>query len=207
MDNLRTGDLILFDTKNSGIMNIFDSLIKYFTGSKFNHIAMVIKDPHFANPELNGLYVWESGWEAEPDPQDGKYKLGVQITPLTKILKNNNGTAYIRKIICDDKLYEKTFTNENLEKIHKVVKDKPYDIYPVDWAEAIVRYDSSPKKTDRFWCSAFVGYIYNKLDIMNQSIDWSVLRPSDFSLEDKMEHLDLLDGFKLNNEQTEILCD
>ena len=79
MDNLKTGDLILFD---NGGCNPLSLLIKYFTGSQITHIAMILKDPDFIAPPLKGYYVWESNYEGEPDPQDDKIKLHVQITPL-----------------------------------------------------------------------------------------------------------------------------
>ena len=59
---------------------------------------------------------------------------------------------------------------------------------PKDWIEALFNYDDTPQKTDRFWCSALVGYIYTKLGILKSDTDWSVLSPCDFSL----------DGEKLN---------
>ena len=36
---------------------------KYFTKSKYTHIAMILKDPSFTNPPLKGLYIIESGEE------------------------------------------------------------------------------------------------------------------------------------------------
>ena len=55
--NLRTGDLILFDSLSEGLLYYFDKLIKYFTNSKFNHIGMVVKDPTFTDKQLKGLYL------------------------------------------------------------------------------------------------------------------------------------------------------
>ena len=130
--NLRTGDLILFDSLSGGLLYYFDKLIKYFTDSKFNHIGMVVKDPNFTDKQLKGLYLWESSWEGSPDPQDGKVKLGVQFTPLEEAIRNNNGTVYIRKLQCSESLYNAIFTEDNLRKVHEVVKDKPYDIVPDD---------------------------------------------------------------------------
>ena len=60
---------------------------------------------------MYGIY-----WEGEPDPQVGKVKLGVQLTPLEEVIKNNKGKFFIRKIVCEDELYDKTFSQENLEK-------------------------------------------------------------------------------------------
>ena len=78
-----------------------------------------------------------------------------------------------------------------------------YDINPIDWVGALFRKDSNPKKTDRFWCSALMGIIYSKLGIISETIDWSILRPSDFSIEDKNKHLQYNSGFKLADDQIE----
>lgn len=208
--HLRTGDIILFDSQNTGIFKLFDSAIKFFTKSNYNHIAMVLVNPTFMAKTCNlpienftGYFVWESSWEGEPDPQDGKVKLGVQLTPLEEVIKNNKGKIFIRKIECTDELYNKTFTNEKLEIIHKTVYDKIYDCNPIDWLGALFRFDISPKKTNSFWCSALVGIIYSKLGIILENIDWSILRPSDFSIEDKNQHLEFIDGFKLADKQIE----
>ena len=99
--DLDTGDLLLFDYHGGGFFGVFTGLIKYFTKSKYSHIAMVLKDPDFLHPSLKGYYVWESSWEGKPDPQDGKIKLGVQITPLNEILKlySNTGNVFLRKLV------------------------------------------------------------------------------------------------------------
>lgn len=200
-DNLETGDLLLFASNfNSGFLSYFTNIIKYGSHSNYTHIAMVLKDPDFINPPLKGLYVWESGFEGVPDPQDNKIKLGVQITPLDEILKSyeNNGTVILRKINCSKKTLNKNiFNKEILKKIHSVVYDRPYDIMPMDWIRALLRIDNKPQKTDRFWCSALIGYIYTKCGILNENTDWSILSPNDFSLE--TNNLNYLGENKLSN--------
>ena len=114
--DLRTGDLILFHSKERGFLGLFNSLIEYFTGSPYDHIGMILKDPIYINEKLTGLYVWESGLEYNPDIEDNKYKLGVQITPLEEILKSNNGSAFIRELKCTDELYNSTFTENKLKE-------------------------------------------------------------------------------------------
>ena len=161
--NLKTGDILLFDYNEKGFLGIFNKAIKYFTNSNYSHVAVVLKDPKFIHPSLKGYYIWESSYEGTPDPQDNKIKLGVQITPLDEVLNN-----------CRQ-------TNTNLEEVHNVVYNKPYDIVPLDWLNAITRKDNTPQKTDRFWCSALVGYIYTRCNLLSQNTDWSILRPSDFS--------------------------
>ena len=148
--DLDTGDLLLFAGTNSGLLGLMDKAITYFTKSPYTHVGVVLKDPTFIHSSLKGLYLWESGWEnGNPDPQDGKVKIGVQLTPLEEVIKNNKGKYFIRKLICEDDIFNKTFTNDNLEKIHKEVYDKPYDFNPLDWIGALFRLDLSPKKTNR----------------------------------------------------------
>ena len=50
-----------------------------------------------------------------------------------------------------------------------------------DWLLATLRLDISPQKTDRFWCSAFVSYIFTQLGWLEDNTDWSIIRPCDLS--------------------------
>ena len=185
--NLNTGDILLFDYEGGGSMGIFSWLIKKATKSNITHVGMVLKDPVFINPSLKGYYVWESGWEGTPDPQDGKVKFGVQITPFEEIFQNykkKNGKIYVRRVRCPINL----FTTEKLLQIHEIVYDKIYDIIPTDWIEAVFRRDDNPQKTSRFWCSALVGYIYTQCGCLHPGTDWSMIRPSDF-VEDYLQYI------------------
>ena len=205
--DLKTGDLILFDSNNSGILKIFDWIIKTATRSDYNHIGMVLKDPTFIDENLKGLYLYESSWEGEPDPADGKIKLGVQITPLEEAFKNNPGNAYLRRIIAPtENEYTRVFAESNIIDVYKKTNAKPYDLNPVDWIEAFFRIDPTFKfgKDKRFFCSALVGYIYQQLGILQKNTDWSILRPSDFSLEDNNRHIFYENGFKLDTSQETI---
>lgn len=179
--NLKTGDILLFDIQESGLMGLFNKAIKYFTHSNYSHVAVVLKDPSFIHPSLKGYYIWESSWEGSPDPQDGLTKLGVQITPFDEIYnkcKANNSSIFVRRVQCSPNIFNDTI----LSQIHDVVYKKPYDIVPSDWIKALGRTDNTPQRTDRFWCSALVGYIYTKCSLLNSSTDWTILRPSDFSV-------------------------
>lgn len=181
IDDLNTGDLLLFNNSNpTGLSSILTYLIKYGTHSNYSHIAMVLRDPVFLSPTLKGVFVWESSWEGKPDPQDGLIKLGVQITPIHEIMEDyKDDIVVVRKI----QNAENIFTPERLKQIHDVVYKKPYDVMPQDWLGALFHRDLHPQKTDRFWCSALVGYIYTQCGILEESTDWSILRPNDFSLE------------------------
>jgi len=205
LSNLKTGDIMLFKSKPNNPIGILDAIIRFFTRSDFVHIGMILKNPSFIDNPLKGLYLWESSWEGTPDPNDGKIKLGVQITPLFQILQDysnkENGEIYIRQVHCNSN----NFSNENLLNIYKIVHNKIYDIELQDWVEALVKKDPFPQKTNRFWCSALVGYIYTKCGLLNEKTDWSILRPSDFSeskqnLKFNNKNIFLEKQFKLNYE-------
>ena len=201
-ESFRTGDILLCSTRSppppsgtariaTGLMGMFDALIRQFTQSHITHVAMVLKDPSFmATPPLQGLYVWESSYEPGiPDPQDGNAcKIGVRMTPLDAFLESiekGGGHVLVRKVWTrDQETYEATFSNRTLKKIHDVVYDKPYDIVPRDWIEAA--FDPSVcshSTTDRFWCSAFVAYILVRCGVLSKNTQWTVTRPSAFSIE------------------------
>ena len=138
----------------------------------------------------------------------GQNNLIIDLDPqgnaTTGLGKNNNNeekniyNLLIRKVNCE----ENAFSYDKLKKIHDVVYDRPYDICPRDWFDALFRKDKEPQKTDRFWCSALVGYIYTKCGILKEKTDWSILRPSDFSLES--ENLDFTDNCSLEKSEFKI---
>lgn len=202
LDDLKTGDIILFNNnQSSGIFGFIASLIKYGSHSNYTHIGMILKDPTYIHKSLKGTYVWESGWEGTPDPQDGKVKMGVQITPIHEMLdsyKKNGGVVLIRKIETelskDDPNYP--FRPEKLKEIHDLVYDKPYDLNPFDWVDEMLGIAPN-KHSDRFWCSAFVGYVYVKAGILDPITDWTKLAPSDFAID--AEKLDYEGKNKLEN--------
>ena len=176
---LETGDLVLVNAHpppSHWMMALFDAAIQYFTRSVYSHVAIVLRDPPFVAEK--GLYVWESGWEyGACDPQDGRCKLGVQVTPWASFVANNTGQLYIRKRSrsCPP------ITDDDLNSIHATVYGTPYDTNPLDWMLAIWRKDLVPQKTDRFWCSALVAYILVRLGVLAENVDWSIVRPADLS--------------------------
>jgi hypothetical protein len=179
--NLKTGDIILCDDleyKNWGLLSWF---IKFMSKSDFSHIGMIVKDPDFIDPPLKGTYIWMSGTSNVPDSEDNTMKFGVQFVPYDEYVTTYGGKLYIRKLHCWK--YDELFTTERLKKIHQVVYDKPYDLVITDWIEAYCKKDPNPQKTNRFVCSAFIGYIYTQLTLLPQDTDWSILYPSYFSSE------------------------
>jgi len=184
MEDLQTGDILLFShvPNNSGIFQMFsnflDFVIKYWTNSKYNHIGIVVRDPNFTYGEkLRGLYLLESNYEGCPDSEDNEIKFGVQLVPLDKAFVNNYSNVYWRKLDCvrNDLFYQK------LDKIHMEIHNKKYDTNVIDWIKAAFGIDSgNVTKTNVFWCSALVAYIYEEMGFINGDIPWTIISPAQF---------------------------
>ena len=52
--NMKTGDLLLFDSEDYHISGWFSLLIKFFTQSKFSHVGMIVKDPIYIKSNMKG---------------------------------------------------------------------------------------------------------------------------------------------------------
>ena len=181
----QTGDLILFH----GTGNLFSWFVEFFTGSQYSHIGIILKNPKFQGVELepaeDGLYLWQSGISEYTDAEDNEMKLGVQISPLYKELKNYQGTLYYRKLSLSSDLI---LDDKKLSEIHSVVHNRPYDLNPKDWVEAFFEKNKGDLKTEkRFWCSALVAYVYIKLGLLPADLNWSFVIPEYFAQIDKLD--------------------
>ena len=197
---LKTGDLILCDDLQYNSWGLFSWVIKFMTKSDFSHVGMIVVDPEFTDVPLKGTFVWTSGISDVPDPEDRTKKFGVQFIPFDHFIQTYGGKIYARRIeFKTDDEYRKIFNMDRLREIHSVVYDKPYDVIVTDWIEAYCKKDPNPQKTSRFFCSALIGYIYTKLGLFDDGLDWSILYPSFFSTENKT--LSLLHDATLTKER------
>jgi len=187
-NHLKNGDLLLCSAgKNERWpMSWFASLIKMFTHSVFSHVGMVVESPRFTEVPLEGVYVWESsgGDSSITDPQDGKHKFGVRLTPLSEFLeeyRSQNGSVWLRTLEAGRERLDLSV----LQEIHDTVYGKPYDLRLDDWLKALFPNALAPLATqatpERFWCSALVGFIYVKAGLLDAETVWSFLSPADFS--------------------------
>jgi len=181
MDTLETGDIILF-RGNSWI----SYLLEWIGRSRYSHVGMIIKNPSFIDDSLpDGLYLLESGWNSIPDSEDHVVKSGVQLHRLSDILQTcQPGSVYVRRVFCprNHTFYEK------LDTIHQTIHNRPYDMNLWDWICAAYHLDidgsiapSSSATTSKFWCSALVAYVFDKLELI-EPVNWSAVAPRDFSL-------------------------
>jgi len=173
INELETGDIILFNG------NYFMShIIEYFTSSIYSHVGIILKNPDLGDATFEGIYLLESGRENTPDPENNRIKKGVQIINLEEKIKNFNGQIYVRKLHCtrDKEFYEK------IKHIHSAVHNIPYDLNPIDWIKADLQLDiGNTHKTNTYWCSALVTYVYVKLGFLDKNIPWSLISPQDLS--------------------------
>jgi len=186
---LETGDILLFNhVKNKTTpFQMFDNFlswaISYWTNSPYTHIGIVVKDPDFIDKDgvhnnYKGLYLLESNYEGTPDSEDNQIKFGVQLILLEVAIQNNYSNIYYRKLDCkrDDKFFEK------FNEIHTKIHNKPYDINPVDWIKAAFNVDvGNVEKTNTFWCSALVSYIYVNLGFLDKDLPWTIISPEQLS--------------------------
>lgn len=195
MDKLETGDLILF-SENSGYVA---TIIKMFTRSKWTHVGIVLKDPHFISKNIRkGIYLLECGYNDFPNI-NGEYSYGVQITNLSEKVKLYNGEVFYRKL--DKEKVNKS--HDEIETIllscYNTIKDKPYDLSISDFLALqckvnknnVCKYNllynyltqlfSNHRKTDTFICSSLVGYIYTQFNLLPKNTEWSRCEPVTFS--------------------------
>lgn len=172
-DILDTGDIILFSGNY-----IVSKAIEFVTDSIYSHVAVIIKNPKFIDKNLeDGLYIIESGTESINDPENNRKKFGVQLTKFDYIMKNYNGKIYYRKLNC---IRNDTFYN-NIYNIHSSVHNLPYDDNIIDLLKANLNLNiGNTQKQNTFWCSALVAFIYVKLNFLDNSTPWTIIKPFDF---------------------------
>lgn len=177
MEEYDTGDILLFSDRTF----IPSRLIEYFTDSKYSHAGIVLRDPTFLDKPLEGLYVMEStGFSDIKDAEDNEIKFGVQIRPLEDVFKKYDGAIFWRKLTVErnEDFYK------NLAEAHRVVHNKPYDTNPIDWIESLFDIKlGDVQLTDRFFCSAMVCFVYDKLGLVTSDTPWTIIRPRDLGTE------------------------
>ena len=149
MDNLNTGDILLFKSRNK-------SIISKVTHSPYTHAAIVVKDPWWCNLE-KGLYCIQSLGNI-PDYKDietNTCKSGVQMEKLETVIKNREvDVRYIYGVERNNK-FKKLF-----QRIHFRSFNKPYDNNILDWIKVGIsnlfcRRCRVNRHDNNFWCSSF----------------------------------------------------
>lgn len=177
--NCKTGDLLLFNTRT----HWYDFLIERFTKSKFSHVGMIVRDISCAGCEDVGVCMLEAGYESFPDVVENKKIYGVQLSNLEKVLNTyddtgRDGYVYYRSLEYDR---DQAF-NEQTRKSIEPVYGKPYDLLPQDWLKSAFNIEKGNEtRTNTFWCSALVAYMYDKYGFIDRQTPWTIIQPTQFS--------------------------
>ena len=130
-------------------------------------------------------------------------KWGVQLFPLRDVYRQyivgDSGDLYIRKLRMyrngsdgDDDMLRTRYEllRLNLRNVYRHCINKPYDTTMYDWVVSYYEQDADEstleqfrncQRTDCFWCSAFVGYLFVICRLAKRDTPWSLLTPNDFS--------------------------
>ena len=177
LNTCETGDLLLYADRKAW----YSRAIEFFTGSKFSHVAMVLKSPTFLDPKLTGIYILESGYESVPACDTGKITFGVQISPISVVkttMDEPKNTLYFRKLNIKR---DETFL-QHIKDGYEIAKNKPYDFNPCDWIKAELNlHIGNEHKLNTFWCSALVSFMYVKMKLLDNTIPWTIIEPKFFS--------------------------
>ena len=179
LQDLQTGDILLFDSSD----HWYDWLVKKWTTSYYSHSAMVLRNPSFLpEDKREGLYIIQSDKPDKIDIEDNKHKFGVQIVPIDDIFDSGYDKVFVRRLTTTR---DENFDNL-LSEVHKKVHDIPYDLNFKNWWIAGMYHIGLSKNmvkrhVNSFWCSALVCYLYRELQLIDQTIDWSNMAPSDLA--------------------------
>ena len=127
--------------------------------------------------------------ETIPDVEDNKLKCGVELIPLEKALECKSNIYYLRKLHCRRNY---SFYNKLIDA-HSLVYNKSYDLIITDWLKAILKINiGDVRRTNTFWCSALVSYLYCKLGFVRKDIPWTIISPKDLGTENPKESLEFI---------------
>lgn len=172
VSDLKTGDVLLFED-TSGYW--FSNWVKWLTGSCYSHVALVLKDPRYINPDMDYMCMLESGFESFPDAENKVYKNGVQIVGLNQKLDDYVGHVWVRRL--RSSMPVETIEAE-IMALHSVIHNKPYDWNPIDLLKAVLQIkDSQDQRTNSFFCSALVAYVYTKVGLLKAGELWDLDTP------------------------------
>lgn len=184
--NMNTGDLLIFHGTSW-----YSYLIEWFGGSRISHVGVYLHHPERIDGLLTGplalksptdQYVMHSAYGRSAET--GEYIFGVHIEPFEDVVAvYGKSNVWVRKIHAkrDEDFYTR------LVDAHTCLHAKPYDLTLVDWLQAEIRLKYSDHfrpimdrwvhRTDRFWCSAMVTYLFVRLNWVFPNVDWTFVTP------------------------------
>lgn len=167
---LQTGDLILYNGQKS----LFSRFVEFFTGSRFSHVAVVLREPTYLHPSLTGIYAYQAAPDHVPDVENGNTQMAVKLKALDEDLRDYKGTMYARRVD-----FDRSNFIELVRDIYAQTHGSPYDTRFADWVRAALR-DNPTVQTQQFFCSALVAYFLMKLGLLVDGTKIDNVYPGDF---------------------------
>jgi len=113
------------------------------------------------------------------DPEQTFYDLGA--LPIS----SDNFCRRISEELLDRRISDpgsRELLKDKLAAIYDEIDEMPYDYSVVDLLRAEFGIDIGDcQRTDAFFCSALVAYVYVKLGLLSPDLHWDLIRPKDFS--------------------------
>lgn len=193
-NQLKTGDILLFSGK-SGI----SEGIKFFTLSKWSHVAMVYK---FQDPldSFGSIFCWESTTLSDvADAETGKLTMGVQRVELSERLERCFAKGYevsVRQL--SRPLTDKMLVD--LNQFRTEVSGRPYEKHKLELIKAAYDGIFGHNKEDlsSLFCSELIAESYQKMGLLSEAVPSSEYTPKDFSFEKRLR---LQNDFSLGAEE------
>ena len=168
MNNLRTGDLLLF--KGRGV---FSRLITALPGSDYSHVGMYVS--------LLNDYVFEStSLGTLPDIMTGEPINGVQVTRFEDRVRSYDGEVFVRPVMGSRSQDQKNELRSFIHRHH----GKPYE--QSNWELASAELDIMPWHKNKpddssLFCSETVCMALRAMGLMPEGLAANEFTPSDFS--------------------------
>jgi hypothetical protein len=175
-DTLDTGDLVLFSGKGN-----IPAAIKWLSGSKWNHVGMVLK-----LEEWDMLLLWESTiLSGEKDIEAKKIKSGVQLTILSDRIHSYNGEVAFRRLL-SNRTYEMI---DNLVNFRHEVRNRSYETSAMELIKSALDFGDFKNKEDlsSLFCSELIAEAYQRMGLLDESKPSNEFIPRDFTLEKCLE--------------------
>lgn len=175
---LRTGDVLLFAGKSQA-----SESIKWATGSRWSHVALVLWVPAYEFPCL-----YEATTDTSiPDLESGIARSGVQLVPLARRLDLYPGGVALRQLL------DTALAPEDLAALHALrqrLMRRPYDDSRLELMGSA--YDGPGGRNEEdlsaLFCSELLAESYQALGLIGSGPDDKPSNehtPADFSVEDE----------------------
>lgn len=163
-----SGDLVLFSGKG-----LISGSIRFFTGSRWSHVGLVLREP-----DTGELLLLESTVTDESaDIALGRPVRGVQVVRLAEKLAVYDGSVVLRQL---ELAQRPAHFDDELRELAQLWRYRGYKSFTATLALDLLSGNRRRPRVHRVFCSELVAEIYKRLGVMARSVRSSRLVPGDF---------------------------